>query len=84
MIRAVVSSRAGAGACCVFQPGLPFEELIPYKLIIMLILIAASPPGRKVLCAFQKSFVRFYLKVRRADSALLCKSCYLKELICQE
>lgn len=70
MDRAVVSSRAGAGACCVFQQRLPFEELILYKLIITLIPIATPPPGRKVLYAFQKSFIRFYLKVRRADCGL--------------
>ena len=32
---AVVFSRAGAGACYVFQPTVPFEELMVYKLIIM-------------------------------------------------
>lgn len=69
MDRAVVSSRAGAGACYIFQHRLPFEELILYKLIITLIPIATPPPGRKVY-AFQKSFIQFYLKVRRADCGL--------------
>ena len=57
---AVVFSRAGAGACYVFQPTVPFEELMVYKLIIMWILIAASPPLCKVLCTSPKSFF-FYM-----------------------
>ena len=80
----VFSMELGAGAWNVFQPTPPFGELIVYKLRIMYEYREQHRPPSIRCYEPPPNLAYSVYRYLGLIEALLCKSCYLKELNCQE